>query len=291
MPVTVNRAWPAASVVTEAADSALLAADLIATTAPAMAVPAELRRLTVNSLAAWATSVAGPLSESWVPVTATGTLFTRDPVVAVTVMVRLAASEIDSVAVAVPLASVRALTTCSTEPVSVVANFTSWLAIDRFEASLTIAVMEAVVRPSEPMEGTLVVTCTAAGSEPDELLPENPKGCAPAPEPPPPPQAASETISSSASIAAISRDIRLDSIGGVMCRFSVGINRVGMTCVVMAGGLQRAAAATSFTTLGVRKTSSSVRSLRRCVFLKALPITGRSPSSGTLLVRLRSICS
>jgi hypothetical protein len=156
--------------------------------------------------------------------------------------------------------------------------------------SITVSVGVAVLRPSEPMEGTLVVTCTAAGSVPDELPPEDPEACAPAPEPPPP-QAASETISSSASIAAISRDIRLDSIRGVMRRFSAEMSGVGMACRVMADGPQRAAAATSLTTRGVRKTSSSVRSLRRWLFLKALPMIGRSPSNGTLLTRLRSICS
>jgi len=66
---------------------------------------------------------------------------------------RLVGSVMVSVAVAVPVASVRAVTTASLAPASTVRKSTDWLASARFALSLTKAVIDALEVPSEPSVG------------------------------------------------------------------------------------------------------------------------------------------
>jgi hypothetical protein len=210
-PVTWNRAWPALSVVMIGADTVLPAAEATEIGLAAITLPAESRRPTVYSLAAPATRLVGPFSVSWVPITATVTDCASDPLVAFTRMTRLDGSAIDSVALATPLTSVRALTICSRAPVSVVENSTCWLAIVRLAESLTMALMVALVRPSDPIEGTLVVSCIEAGSV--ALVPPLPPFWAPAP---PPPQPATKAAVSSPAPRAIHRITRLEILSSFM---------------------------------------------------------------------------
>src|SRR5690606_16331887 len=130
------------------------------------------------------------------------TAWTEDPwTVARTVMVRACGSLVDSMATALPEASVRALLICRVAPGSSVVKSTFWFASARLPRSLTIAVIVAAELPAESRS----LVSDSSVSDCAWLPPRSPPPPAPAPEPP---QAARvRNISRAVSQAAIDRGL------------------------------------------------------------------------------------
>ncbi len=202
VPVSSTLACPATSVVTLVELSVLPAEDETATARAPSGWPDESRSASVYSVGEFAIALPGPFSASVVPVTVTLTDRVAPPLVPVTVIVRLRCSETDRVAVAAPVASVRAETTNSCAPESVVAKSTCWLASARFDESLANAVIVAVVLPSDPRVGVLVVISSTAVEVAPPVAP-----CPPAPPPPHPASVATSTAATAAKIP-----LRLDVV-------------------------------------------------------------------------------
>ena len=252
VPVTMNFARPAASVVTVLALSALPADDVTWTCLPPITSPAASRSATLNSVGELAISVAGPSSETVVPTTPIEIALEIEPERALTLTSRLVGSTTVSVAVTDPVASVTVPPCSSTTPESAVEKETTWFAIARLPLSLTNAVTVATALPSEPTDGTLVVS---ASDEASVVAPDVPP-CAPAPLPPPQP-ATSSAVAKAAPAAINHFQTRHRHFPFSLVRFVAGRAVPGMP-----PGPRQRASAVSVTTRGVRNTSNSVRSLR-----------------------------